>query len=137
MANKNTYKSFVNEVFSDMKEIENETLREAAKHVRNKMKKKVSKKVPSSPGMPPGLNVGNLKKGIRFEIKKSIMGKVAFVGLGPPAQHGHLLEFGTIERYTKKGVPKGKVLARPFVIPTFDEESEAVKRIMMGQFEKL
>lgn len=137
MANKSTYKSFVKDIFSDMKEIESETLREASKHVRKKMKKKVSKKVKSMPGMPPGLNVGNLKKGIKFEIQKSFIGKVAFVGVGPPAQHAHLLEFGTIERHTKKGVSKGKVLARPFVIPTFDEESEAVKRIMMGQFGKL
>jgi len=138
MANKSFYKSFVKDVSSDIDKLEGETLKEAAKHIRKKMKEKVSKKTKSLPGMPPGFNRGNLKKGIKYEITKSIYtGKTAFVGLGAPAQHGHLLEFGTAMRYTKKGVAKGRVLPRPFVIPTFEEESEAVKNIMMGNFKKL
>lgn len=129
--NKFTYKSFVDDVFKDIVKAEKEVLREAAKHVRKKMKKKVSKKAQSLPGMPPGIVTRDLKKGIKFQIADR---DHAFVGLSAPAQHGHLLEFGTKIRYTKKGVKKGQVLARPFVRPTFEEETEAVKRIMSGQW---
>jgi len=127
--NKFSYKSFVDDVFNDMVKEEKRVIRAAAIHVRKKMRKKVSKKGRSLPGMPPGLNTKNLRKGIKFEIADR---DSAFVGLGPPAYHGHLLEFGTMQRRTKKGVAKGRVAARPFVFPTFAEETNAVKRIMLG-----
>lgn len=134
MANIVKYQSFMKDVFSDIVKIEKETLREAAIHIRKKMKEKVSKKGRSFPGMPPGVKTGNLKRGIKYQIRDR---DSALVGLGPPAQHGHLLEFGTKVRKTKKGVNKGHILPRPFVRPTFEEESETVKKIMMGQFSKL
>lgn len=135
--NKFKFKSYVKEISSDIDKLEGELLREASKHVRKKMRIKVSKKARSFPGMPPGINKGDLKKGIKFQVVKDFLGKTAFVGLGRPAQHGHLLEFGTAMRYTKKGIKKGQVLARPFLRPTFEEEAEAVKRIMMGYFQKI
>lgn len=128
------YQSFVKDVFSDIVKIEKNTLKEAAQHVRKKMRKKVSKKGKSFPGMPPGKNTGNLRKGIKYAIRDR---DSALIGLGPPAQHGHLLEFGTSVRYTKNGVSKGQVLPRPFVRPTFEEEADAVNKIMRGQFSRL
>ena len=127
--NKFTFKSFVGDVEKDMIKEEKRIIKEAAVHVKDKMKIKVSKKGRSVPGMPPGFNVGNLKKGIEFKVMNR---DSALVGLGPPAQHGHLLEFGTMVRRTKKGVTKGKVVARPFLVPTFADEADTVKKIMQG-----
>lgn len=127
--NKFTYKSFVDDIFKDMVKSEKKVLKEAAIHVKKKMKKKISRKGPSLPGMPPGLNTKRLRKGIKFEV---VDRDHAFIGLSAPAQHGHLLEFGTLVRHTKRGAKKGRILKRPFVIPTFEEETEAVKKIMQG-----
>lgn len=128
------YQSFMKDVFTDIVKIEKETLKQAATHVRDKMKEKVSKKGRSLPGSPPGVRTGNLKKGIKFDIRDR---DSALVGLGPPAHHGHLLEFGTLRRVTKKGKQLGRVLPRPFVRPTFEEESDTVRKIMEGQFTKV
>jgi len=127
MANTFTYKSFVDDVFKDMVKSEKKILRKAAAHVRKKMREKVSRKSRAKPGMPPGLGEGNLRRGIKFDV---VDRDHALVGLSSPAQHGHLLEFGTQERYTEKGVYKGRVAPMPFVIPTFMEETEAVRQIM-------
>lgn len=137
MANKVDYKSFVSNITKDIDNIEKETLKEACTHLRKKMRDKVNKKGRSLPGMPPGRDTGNLRKGIKYNITKSIIGMTGFVGVGSPAQHAHLLEFGTKIRHTTKGVNKGQVLPRPFVRPTFEEEAEAVNRIMRGQISKL
>jgi hypothetical protein len=130
--NKFTYKSFVKEINSDMIKLEGVLLKEAATHLKLKIKKKLSVKGRSASGMPPGIDFGNLRKGIKFEIVKSPTGKRAFVGLASPAQHGHLLEFGTKERYTDDGRYTGRVTPRPFLVPTFMEETDAVKRILQG-----
>lgn len=131
MSNICKYQSFIKDVFSDIVAVEKEILKEAAQHVQKKMKEKVSSKAVSFPGSPPGVNTGNLKKGIKYDIRDR---DNALVGLGPPAHHGHLLEFGTKNRVTKKGLKKGHVLPRPFVRPTFEEESEAVRKIMSRQW---
>ena len=107
MGNIVKYQSFVKDVFKDIVAVEKEVLKDAAKHVQKKMKEKVSKRGRSFPGAPPGLKTGNLKKGIKYDIRDR---DNALVGLGPPAHHGHLLEFGTKIRTTKKGVNKGHLL---------------------------
>ena len=124
------YQSFVKDIIRDLGKEESKVLVAASKHVQKKMRAKVSNKNRSLPGQPPGLNSKNLRKGIRFEIEKSYAGKRAFVGIGSPAQHAHLLEFGTKERKTKDGKNKGRVLPRPFVFKTFDEEQNEIQRIM-------
>lgn len=128
------YKSYIDNIIRDLDKAEAKQLRKAASHVARKMRKKVSVEFfdddASAPGNPPGRRTRNLRKGIGYT-----KGHHEFlVGVGPPAYHAHLLEFGTAERYqkTKKGNSRfvGLVEPRPFVFPTLDEETGAVKRIL-------
>jgi HK97 gp10 family phage protein len=124
--------SMIKQVIRDLDKAESQKLDKAASYLRNKMREKVSKKVRSKPGDPPGLQSGNLKKGIKFVREP---GK-RLVGVGRPASHAHLLEFGTGPRYVKnyrgKGGVKfvGAVQPRPFMIPTFEAEKENVEKIL-------
>jgi HK97 gp10 family phage protein len=44
----------------------------------------------------------------------------AFVTAGDPeARHGHLVEFGTGERFHQDGSPSGKMPAKPFLLPAW------------------
>jgi hypothetical protein len=87
------------------------------------------------PGEPPAKRSGNLVKGILYvNDDKHHESKV---GVGPPAHHAHLMEFGTQNRTVLnyrgvKGKQKnvGRVLPHPFVQPTFEEEAGAVKEIL-------
>ncbi len=129
--------SFYSEIEKAIKYIEKgefNARKRAAQHLRRKMRQKVSSKTKSAPGNPPGRGTGNLRKGIIY-----INGKQKTkVGVGPPAYHAHILEFGSEERYVKTSNKKklakpkyaGRVLPRPFVFPTFDEERATVERIM-------
>jgi len=109
------------DVFKDIEKAEKKVLKEAAVHVQLKMKEKAKNKFKKK--------TGALLKGIGYKI---IDRDTALVGAGPPAYHAHLLELGTMDRKTKTGLSKGRIIKTPFMIPTFEEESEAVKRIMSG-----
>jgi HK97 gp10 family phage protein len=128
--------SKISKVINDLDKAQEKQLDRAATHLRNKLKEKVSKKIVSKPGDPPGLHSGNLKKGIKFTREP---GK-RFVGVGRPASHAHLLEFGTGPRivknyYGKAGpVAVGAVAPRPFMIPTFEEEKDAVEKILSEEW---
>lgn len=135
------FKSFIKDL---SKEIDNAELRlrtKAAKHLVKKMKEKVGdvyfEGYASQPGEPPGKKSGNLRKGIGYmNMPKQHKTKV---GVGPPAYHAHMLEFGTAERFVKiKGSSKkrsvGRVLPRPFVQPTFEEQTETVKEILQEKW---
>jgi HK97 gp10 family phage protein len=119
---------------SNLEKSQNKLLDEAANHVKNAMKRKVSARGGSSkPGDPPRRDSGDLYRG----IKTAKRGDARLVGVGKPAQHAHLLEFGTGPRIVlnyagKKGVRKdvGRVVPRPFMRPTFVEESDAVEKIL-------
>jgi len=129
------YQSFVKEVMKDIRKAEKKQLRKAAVHVRGKIKQKLKGVAGRSlPGQVPGHITGDLIKGVKFAFKNPNTMRPTtdevFVGVGPPAYHAHLLEFGTRIRKTKKGVNKGQVLPRPFIIPTFQEETQAVINIM-------
>jgi len=133
------YQSFIKDVMRDIRKAEKANLRKAAIHVRDKIKQKLKVTAGKSlPGQPPGKVTGNLIKGIRFAFKNPNTFKPTtdevFVGVGPPASHAHLLEFGTKVRTTKKGVSTGHVLPRPFLIPTFQEETPEVIKIMSGRW---
>lgn len=126
------YQSYVKSVFKDIEKAEKEVVKAASIHVRDKIKEKLTKSdMPSAAGQPPHIKSGNLRKGIKYQILDR---DTAVVGAGSPAYHAHLLEFGTVERETKKGVKKGRVAARPFIIPTFTEEADTVKQIMSRQW---
>ena len=131
-----TLKSFINEVSRDLEAAEGKVRTKAAQHLVKKMKAKVSdvyfKGFHSQAGEPPGKISGDLRKGIGYLNEKAQ--HQTKVGVGPPAYYAHMLEFGTAERFvsTKGGKKRsvGRVLPRPFVYPTFEQEADAVKDIL-------
>lgn len=128
--NKFSFTSYLKDVEKNIDAVKDVRLTKAAKHVAKKMREKASDVwepgTGPMPGEPPAKRTGELVKGIGYEAELGEM----FVGVGKPASHAHLLEFGTEDRYDKKGHYKGRVAPRPFVYPTFEEESETVKKIM-------
>lgn len=125
---------FIAQIINDLEKAQGKALDKAAAYLRGKLKDKVRNKGVSSPGNPPGQQSGDLIKGIKFVRDGD---DKRLVGFGPPAYHAHLLEFGTGPRIVKnyrghKGVTKdvGAMAPRPFMIPTFEEESGAVEQIL-------
>jgi HK97 gp10 family phage protein len=124
--------SKISQVCRDLDKAQDRQLDRAAGYLRQKLKDKASKKETAQPGDPPGMNSGDLKKGIKFTREP---GK-RLVGVGRPAHHAHLLEFGTgprlVKNYRGKGSPKmvGPQAPRPFMIPTFEEEKGNVEKIL-------
>lgn len=124
--------SKINQVMGQLEKGQEKQLDRAATYLRNKIRDKVSKKIKSKPSDPPGLQTGNLKKGIKFVREPGRR----LVGVGKPASHAHLLEFGTGPRFVKnyrgKGgtVFVGAISPRPFIVPTFEEEKDATEKIL-------
>jgi HK97 gp10 family phage protein len=124
--------SDIRKVINELDKAQEKKLDIAAVHLRTKIKDKLKNKHTSFPGEPPGKKSGNLIKGVIFTRNP---GK-RFVGMGKPAYHAHLLEFGTgprtVKNYRGKGVAVavGSVAPRPFLIPTFEEEKENVKKLL-------
>lgn len=126
--NYKSYKSNIDKVQKIIKDNKKKKALEAAVHVRNKTVKKLSQpgtgktyKVPgtnksytaSSPGRPPAVLFGDLRKSIQFAQDKD--GAI----VGSELEKASKLEFGD-----------GKVAARPFLKPTFQEEQGAIKKIL-------
>lgn len=131
-----SFVSNLNSIVKDIKASDKRNRTEAAKYLVKKIRAKISTKsfdgVHSKPGETPYVLSGNLKKGIGYEhVKGEDKTKV---GAGSPGWYAHILEFGTSERIetTKGGKTRttGKIIARPFILPTFDEEKEAVEDIL-------
>lgn len=81
----------------------------AAAHIRKKIREKAIKiKV-----------TGNLAKGVYADNKNEA---VSHVGIRAPGFQNYLLEFGTV-----------KMSPHPIVYPTFNEEADAVERILSEQ----
>ena len=100
----------------------------AAKPIEDAQKKILSAKTTK--------RTGNLDKSIgrvRVSIRKA--NELGTVRIGPRRGgvyrgfHGHLIEFGTKDRYTKKGKYTGRGPSLPFVAPSYNEkmgESRAI-----------
>ena len=124
-----SYKSYTDSVLKDMDKAENAARVKAARHIADKMKEKLSVKHVSLPGQAPGKQSGDLVKGITTDNMKAH--RKTLVGVKAPAHHAHLMEFGTAERIVKKtGRKVGRVLPRPFLGPTFEEEADTVREIL-------
>jgi HK97 gp10 family phage protein len=130
----NSSVSYIKSVIADLEKAQEKVLDKAAAYLWGKLKDKVSKKGPSMPGEPPGYQDKNLLKGIKF-VRNGEGSRL--VGVGPPASHAHLLEFGTGPRIVKNymghpGVTKDvrPLKARPFMAPTFAEEANNVADII-------
>jgi hypothetical protein len=121
--------NIINKTIGDIEKASGDKIMEAARYVRKKIverEKLLFKK-----------RTGDLIKGTVAERMVGANGVYAIVGMAAPAHHAHLLEFGTVPRIVKnyrgkKGVIKavGQVKPTPFVLPTFDEESGNVEKIL-------
>lgn len=124
----------IDSVIRDIKKGEFASRKKAARHLVVVMKRKVSNRGVSSPGSPPGRDSGDLRRGIGAVHEKDL----SKIGAGPPAYHAHWFEFGTKARWVltrngkrlSKPIYVGRILPRPFVFPTFDEEADTVESIM-------
>lgn len=121
------FTSYLKSIESDLRKSQKRALKRAALHLKKKVREKLRNVSPSAPGQPPGKVSGDLLKGIGTKSLKDS----ELIGAGPPAQHAHLLEFGTKDRTVKKsGKMVGHVKPRPFLGPTFEAEAENVKEIL-------
>lgn len=111
------FKSYVDEIKKDLEKEQKKKINKAAGYVQRKLKRKATQRF--------GKN-SNITKGVARKTLKN----AALVGIGPPGFAAHLVEFGTDERFTKKGDPKGHIKANPFVLPTFEEEASEVIKIL-------
>lgn len=129
MANSFQFKSFAATLTRDIDKAENRALMKAARHLRKVMRAKLNTRRVSQPGEAPGRVTGDLSKGAKIDNHRK--GHKVFVGVGAPAHHAHLLEFGTAERVVAKtGARVGRVAPRPFLGPTFEEEQGEVQKIL-------
>lgn len=131
-----SYKSLISQVTKDIKNSDKKLRTEAARYLVKKIKDKINEKsfdgIHSQPGQTPKKMSGTLRKGIGYEHNNQE--QKTLVGARQPAFYAHMLEFGTEQRSqtTKNGKTRstGKIIARPFILPTFDEEKGAVEDIM-------
>jgi len=124
---KGSFKSYVKQINNEIDAVARGRTKEASVYLVGKIKDKLKDKRRSQIGQPPGKRSGDLLRGIKYNITGN---ETALVGVGPPAQHAHLLEFGTQERHTKSGKYTGRVLRRPFLLSTFLEESDNIRKMM-------
>lgn len=127
-------KTGIKDFIKDLEKAEKKARTQAAKYLVKKIKNKLiySKNTKSLPNTAPVLKTRRLKRGIKYVNE----GNKTKVGAAPPAYHAHLLEFGTSNRQTRKNENRGRILPRPFLIPTFTEENEKVKEIIKTEISK-
>ena len=83
----------------------------------------------------PVSHTGNLRKSIGWRIKAYRRNSVLVLVLGPRwplGAHGHLVEFGTVQRYGPDGKSTGIGPALPFLRPAFDANIGKAKALMHG-----
>ena len=87
---------------------------------------------------------GNLDTSIgRMKVSMKKAAEIGTVRVGPriggryKGYHGHLIEFGTKDRYTKKGAYRGRGPSLPFVAPAFTGQLEQVKKNIYTEFNRL
>lgn len=111
------FTSFLDEIEKEMGRAEKEQRKEAARYLRKQLKSVAKEKFGSQSDITAGVRYANYRD-------------FSEVGMGKPAYHAHLIEFGTDNRFTKAGKSTGYIKADPFVFPTFNREKNAVIDIM-------
>jgi HK97 gp10 family phage protein len=71
---------------------------------------------------------GGLKKSIKRRFKRYGGVDVSIVGPDITGPHAHLVEYGTVERFTKEGVSRGIMPPRPFMRPAWAQTKNVAKR---------
>ena len=115
------YESFLADIDREMNKAARRQRTKAGKHVKKKLKQKTTQKFGADSNITKGIGLKNLKK-------------TTIVGVGPPAQAAHLIEFGTDERYHESGKYTGRIKADPFMIPVYREESPVVQQILAKEW---
>jgi len=75
---------------------------------------------------------GNLARGVYMINGKN----KSFVGIKAPGFHNYLIEFGHFAGKKENGKDRKFVPAHPIVYPTFEEQADAVKKIMSESWTK-
>ena len=93
--------------------------------VRKAVNKAATPMVKAARRLAPVGPTGNLKKGIMKALRSYRAGALIMAYIGNQrgkggAQHAHLVEFGTTERYHASGKSVGIMPAEPFMRPAFD-----------------
>lgn len=140
--------NIISKVADDIEREGSKRVMQAARYVRGKIVQSARANYPK--------RSGDLFKGVAAEGRgeqlhgfgiiaghRSKVSTYAVVGMTAPAYHAHLLEFGTKQRTVKnafghKGVTMnvGRVKAKPFVEPVFENEAGAVEQILSGTWVK-
>lgn len=111
------FESYLGDIEKEMNKQEKKARAKAGRHVRKKLKVKAVQRFGIDSDITKGIGLKNLPR-------------VTLVGVGPPAQAMHLIEFGTDARFTKSGKATGHVKAKPLIIPTLEEEAVTVGQIL-------
>ena len=73
---------------------------------------------------------GNLKKGWKRRFSRS-NDPVAWAEVLNVANHAHMVEFGTGQRFTESGEYRGIMPASPFLRPALEATAEGIERAMI------
>lgn len=118
----------VDEILKDFRELDKRITKASQRKVRegtNYMARKLRAAVPNRDGKK---DTGNLKKGIKAEVR----GLDASVVAKAPAHHFHIVEYGTEGRYHKKtGKYVGKVEPSYFARNTINTELPKVQQMII------
>ena len=119
------FESFMGDIDKELQRISRKRRTEAAAHVKKKLKQKTTQRFGAGSGITEGVGSKHMKS-------------VSLVGIGPPGQHAHLIEFGTDDRYHLSGKRKGRytghINADPFVEPVYRAEASTVRKIMTKEW---
>ena len=118
------------------------TIKKSLMKVAEEFRKEVEPKVPMSNGRyKAGVKVagGNLKKSLSKMWKKNVKKGYMAARVGykrPGGNPAHLVDLGTQERYTKKGLYRGKVTPRKFHSGTFKAMEGQLSRDLLYEMTK-
>lgn len=115
------YESFLGDIDKEMRKAERRQRIKAGRHVKKKLKEKCTDKFGADSDITKGIGSKNLKTS-------------TIVGIGPPGQAAHLVEFGTDERYQQSGKHTGRIIADPFVFPVYVAETPKVVSILREEW---
>jgi len=105
----------------DVKAALGEALIEGSVTLMNQMKSNISGPSPSKPGEFPGLDTGDLKSSVNFNILKGELRSK----IGTHKKYGRWLEYGT-----------SKMLPRPWVLRSFELAKNLIREKMMREAER-
>lgn len=124
------YESYLKDIDKEINKVSRRQRLKAGRYVKKKLREKSVQRFGADSNITKGIGSKNLKA-------------VTIVGIGPPAQAAHLIEFGTDTRYhgqnskMNKGGKRwytGHVKAKPFVEPTYRESAPRVQAILSEEW---